>query len=34
MEAYLTRKGLFSEDLKREIAGDFGKDLDNAIERG
>ena len=33
MEAYLTRKGLFSEDLKREVAGSFSKELDSAIER-
>lgn len=32
MEAYLTRKGLFSEDLKREVAGSFGRELDSAIE--
>jgi TPP-dependent pyruvate/acetoin dehydrogenase alpha subunit len=32
MEAYLSRKGLFSEELKREVAGGIGKELDAAIE--
>jgi TPP-dependent pyruvate/acetoin dehydrogenase alpha subunit len=32
MEAYLTRKGLFSEELKREVAVSFSKELDCAIE--
>jgi TPP-dependent pyruvate/acetoin dehydrogenase alpha subunit len=32
MEAYLSRKGLFSEKLKREVAGAFSKELDAAIE--
>jgi len=32
MESYLTRKGLFSEELKREVAGGIGKELDAAIE--
>jgi TPP-dependent pyruvate/acetoin dehydrogenase alpha subunit len=32
MEAYLSRKGLFSEELKREVAEDFNKELDAAIE--
>lgn len=32
MEAYLSRKGLFSEELKREAAEDFNRELDAAIE--
>lgn len=32
MEAYLTRKGLFSEELKREAAAAFSSELDAAIE--
>lgn len=32
MEAYLTRKGLFSKALKLEVAGSFGRELDSAIE--
>lgn len=31
MEAYLSRKGLFNEGLKRETAAAFGKELDAAI---
>jgi TPP-dependent pyruvate/acetoin dehydrogenase alpha subunit len=31
MEAYLTRKGLFSEELKLEVAAGFKKELDAAI---
>jgi TPP-dependent pyruvate/acetoin dehydrogenase alpha subunit len=32
MEAYLTRKGLFSEGLKREVADSFSRELDCTIE--
>ena len=32
MEKYLGRKGLFSEELKREVAGGFSKELDAAVE--
>ncbi|MGP8225516.1 MAG: thiamine pyrophosphate-dependent enzyme [Terracidiphilus sp.] len=32
MEAYLTRKGLFSEEWKRQVAVAFKRELDNAIE--
>jgi acetoin:2,6-dichlorophenolindophenol oxidoreductase subunit alpha len=32
IELYLTRKGLFSEELKQRIAAEFGKQLDAAIE--
>jgi len=33
MEAYLSRKGLFSEKLKRDVAAAFGRELLAAIER-
>jgi pyruvate dehydrogenase E1 component alpha subunit len=32
MEAYLTRKGLFSKAMKREVVVGFSKELDRAIE--
>jgi TPP-dependent pyruvate/acetoin dehydrogenase alpha subunit len=32
METYLTRKGLFSEEMKLEVAAAFTKELDAAIE--
>jgi pyruvate dehydrogenase E1 component alpha subunit len=32
METYLTRKGLFSEEWKRQVAAAFKRELDNAIE--
>lgn len=32
MEVYLNRKGLFSEQLKREVVTSFGRELDAAIE--
>lgn len=34
MEKYLIRKGLFSEEFKRQVAAGFRKELDAAIERG
>ena len=33
MEAYLSRKGLFSEKLKRDVAAGFGRELVAAIEK-
>jgi hypothetical protein len=32
MEAYLSRKGLFREELKSEVAAGFGRELDAEIE--
>ncbi|MGA3136616.1 MAG: thiamine pyrophosphate-dependent enzyme [Terracidiphilus sp.] len=32
MEKYLIRKGLFSEEFKKQIAGEFSKELNAAIE--
>jgi TPP-dependent pyruvate/acetoin dehydrogenase alpha subunit len=34
METYLTRKGLFNEELKREFVDSFTRELDAAIEAG
>jgi len=31
MEAYLSRKGLFTEELKREVAAGFSEEIDSAI---
>jgi TPP-dependent pyruvate/acetoin dehydrogenase alpha subunit len=32
METYLTRKGLFSEEGKRQVAAAFKRELDDAVE--
>jgi TPP-dependent pyruvate/acetoin dehydrogenase alpha subunit len=32
MEAYLSRKGLFSQELKREVRAGFSRELDAAVE--
>jgi TPP-dependent pyruvate/acetoin dehydrogenase alpha subunit len=32
METYLTRKGLFSEEWKRQVAAAFKRELDDAVE--
>jgi TPP-dependent pyruvate/acetoin dehydrogenase alpha subunit len=32
MEAYLSRKGLFRDGLKREVAGSIAAELDAAVE--
>jgi len=34
METYLTRKGLFREELKMEIAAEFGRELEEAFSKG
>ena len=32
METYLTRKGLYSEEWKRQVAAAFKRELDEAVE--